>query len=107
MDKSLAYQIISLIITILVMVLTYFVIPWLRSKGKIGLLSFLRGMVSVAVQAAEQLYNEPGMGITKKDYVLQFLLRRGIKLEEDELDALIEAAVYNLNQIKSLPDNIE
>ena len=52
--------------------------------------------VTVAVEAAEQLYVGSGRGAEKKAYVVQFLQEKGFTLDPDSLDKLIEAAVFNL-----------
>jgi hypothetical protein len=60
--------------------------------------------VTVAVTAAEQM-KVAGLlpdGQQKKDYVLQFIRDKGITITDEELDALIEAAVYEINKAKHL-----
>ena len=49
-----------------------------------------------AVSAAEQIYSGPGKGEVKKAYVLKWLHDRGVMVDGAQLDALIEAAVYEL-----------
>ena len=39
-----------------------------------------------------------GRGEEKKAYVIDWLRNHGITVDEEKLDALIEAAVYELNQ---------
>ena len=53
--------------------------------------------VSTAVKAAEQLIRGEGKGEERLRYVLGFLKDNGVKSDESELRALIEAAVYELN----------
>ena len=52
--------------------------------------------VKIAVAAAEQIYTAAD-GDKKKQWVLDYLEQRGIILDEDELDAAIEAAVLELH----------
>ena len=40
------------------------------------------------------------MGEVKKEYVLEFLKKRGITMDIDSVDALIESEVYKLNSSK-------
>ena len=68
-------------------VITAVVIPYIKS----------RTTVKIAVTAAEQIYRGSGRGEEKKAYVLNWLAEHGITLDEDRIDALIEAAVYELN----------
>ena len=48
--------------------------------------------------AAEQVFTGAGRGDEKKAYVIDWLRSHGITVDEEKLDALIEAAVYELNQ---------
>ena len=45
----------------------------------------------------EQLYKGSGRGNEKKAYVLEWLNKHGVTMDETKLDALIEAAVHELN----------
>ena len=54
--------------------------------------------MKIAVSAAEQIFKGSGRGEEKKQYVIAWLKERGFTVDENELDALIEAAVYELNQ---------
>ena len=71
-------------------------------KSKVGEEKFkdISKWVRIAVNAAEQIYNESGMGEVKKEYVLEFLKKRGITMDIDSVDALIESEVYKLNSSK-------
>lgn len=73
-------------------------LPYLRSVTTEAQRRSIRGWVSVAVAAAEQLMRDKiGAGAEKKSWVKHFLAERGITLDEAELDALIEAEVAGLN----------
>lgn len=54
--------------------------------------------IKIAVEAAEQLFPESGMGAEKKNYVLKWLNDRGITYDAGIIDAMIESAVHKLNQ---------
>jgi hypothetical protein len=51
----------------------------------------------VAVAAAEQLFGSK-TGQQKKEYVVAFLLSKGIVADIDEVTALIESEVYKLTK---------
>ena len=53
--------------------------------------------MKIAVAAAEQLYKGAGRGAEKKAYVLEFLKKNGFTIDMDAIDAMIEAAVQQLN----------
>ena len=45
-----------------------------------------------------KIFKGSGRGEEKKQYVIAWLKERGVTVNENELDALIEAAVYELTQ---------
>ena len=57
----------------------------------------LRQWTEIAVRAAEQLYGSK-TGQQKKDYVLAFLLEKGIVFDTAEVVALLESEVYKLTK---------
>jgi LL-H family phage holin len=98
--ENVVYQILSLVLTIIGLVVTYYVIPILRRKVSYEKLFIIEMWVNIAVAAAEQM-KVAGLlpdGQEKKDFVLQFIKDKGITITEQELDALIEAAVYEINK---------
>lgn len=96
--------IIQAVLTLAVALITAFVIPWLKNKiGAQNMDEFMR-WVQIAVAAAEQLY-ESTDGDEKKAYVLNFLASKGFKVDTEELDNAIEAAVLELHN--ALYNNVE
>ena len=81
---------------LLAAVITTFVVPYIKSKTTAAQQNQINGWVRIAVSAAEQIYNGPGRGEDKKAYVLTWLRQHGVTVDEPQLDALIEAAVYEL-----------
>lgn len=77
-----------------------FLVPFVKSKVGEEKFKDISKWVQIAVNAAEQIYNESGMGEVKKEYVLEFLKKRGITMDIDSVDALIESEVYKLNSSK-------
>lgn len=103
-------QIVVAIIGLLSAVITGFLIPWIRSKTGINngqieenSMVILRTVVTIAVQAAEQLYNSE-QGKEKKAYVINVLAEQGYILDpnkvDDAIDSLIESIVYEVHQEK-------
>ena len=72
-----------------------FLIPFLKKKLTAEKLAGLRTWVDVAVLAAEQLIGSK-QGQAKKQFVLNFLQRKGYTVNSDEVDKIIESAVYKL-----------
>lgn len=103
MNNELIVQIGTIVIALLGALVTYVVIPFIRSKTTKEQRDNVSFWVSVAVSAAEMIFKEKGAGKAKKEYVWEFLVSKGIKITEEQLDALIEAAVYEINKIKEQP----
>lgn len=100
--ENITYQIMTLIISLIGVILTGLVVPLLRAKITNEKMTTLEMWVNVAVAAAEQIFNVPGSGIKKKMYVMEFLKTKGVTITDQELDALIESAVYEINRAKNL-----
>ena len=90
--------IVSAAITLIVALITTFLIPWLKNKLDADKFEKVRAWTKVAVQAAEMIYNGAGRGEEKKAYVIQYLNDKGFKLDTATIDALIESAVLELKQ---------
>lgn len=88
--------IMEAVITLIIAVVSAFVIPWLKRKISAGKLAEISEWVQIAVTAAEQIYNGPGRGEEKKAYVLKFLTDKGYTVDMAAIENLIEAAVYEL-----------
>ncbi len=89
--------VIELLVAVLSAVVTVLVIPMLKQKLSKEKCEALETWVSVAVRAAEQIYGSK-TGQQKKDYVLSFLLSKGIVFDTEEVVAMIESEVYKLAQ---------
>ena len=89
--------IINAVIALIAAIITVFLIPWIKSKVEAEKLSKITSWVRIAVDAAEQIYKESGMGEQKKQYVLDFLEGKGFTIDPNSIDAMIEAAVLSLN----------
>lgn len=85
------FALISLIITVLI-------VPYIRSKTTASQQAEIDGWVEVVVAAAEQIYVGSGRGAEKKVYVVNWLKAHKVVVDDDKLDALIEAAVYKLKK---------
>jgi len=100
-------KISELILQILVLTLPYFAAiaaAWVKAKYETARAQLdssqrygLDLVVSYAVDAAEQVYKD-GNGEDKKKYVLgvaeNYIAKSGIKIDLDDLEAQIEAAVF-------------
>lgn len=88
-------HIIEAVIALLSAVVTGIIVPVLKERLTCTRQEHLQFWVETAVKAAEQLYGSK-TGQQKKEYVVSFLLSKGIVFDIDEVSAMIESAVYNL-----------
>ena len=89
--------IINTIIALIAAVISAFVIPWIKSKTTSQQREELVAWIKIAVSAAEQIYKGSRRGEEKKQYVLDFLQQNGFSIDEEAVNAAIEAAVKQLN----------
>lgn len=90
-------EIFKLAIELIVACASLWLIPWLRARLNAEQVSDMLRWVEIAVSAAEQLY-EASQGNAKKQYVTAFLEERGYRVDEEELNLAIEAAVLRLHK---------
>lgn len=89
--------IIEAVFALAAAVITAIVIPYIKSRTTAQQQAEINAWVKIAVAAAEQIYTGSGRGEEKKAYVLNWLAEHGITMDEERINALIEAAVYDLN----------
>ena len=92
--------VMRIVITFCAAMLTAAIVPWFKRLCHDARYKSLVETVKTAVMAAEQTITGSGMGTIKKDEVTAFLsewlLDRGYSISVQELNELIEAAVYGL-----------
>ena len=93
--------IVTAVIALIGVIITTALIPYIRSRTTAEQRATLASWVQIAVTAAEQLYKGYGRGAEKKEYVLAFLAGKGLLVDSAQVEALIEAAVYELPKIIS------
>lgn len=90
------------VLSLVAIIVTVYLVPWLRSKTTKEQREEINAWVKIAVRAAEQLFRGSGRGTEKKQYVidfmLEFLAKRKLTINMDELDKMLEAAVLELNK---------
>lgn len=92
---------LKLILLLVAAVYTYVLVPFIKAKTTDSQLESLKSFVRVGVRAAEMMYKEHGMGELKKKYVLSYLQDLGYEVNLEEIDAIIEGAVFELkNDLK-------
>ena len=90
--------IIEAVFALIAAVVTAIVIPFIKNKTTATQQETINNWVRIAVAAAEQIYAGAGRGVEKKAHVLAFLKSKGITIDVESVDAMIEAAVFELNK---------
>lgn len=99
--------IILAVIALCTVLLTSFVIPKLKAKHPqeeidkaLNQLEVYKNVAMLACRMVEQLY--PGMAQTKfneaRNFMIDYLTKAGIKIDEDQVTAAIESAVLEINK---------
>ena len=93
-------DIIEAAVVLISALITTFLLPYLRQRLSDEKRQKLIFWIETAVKAAEQLYGSKA-GQQKKEYVVAFLLSKGIVANIDEVTALIESEVYKLTKAQN------
>ena len=99
--------IILAVIALCTVLLTSFVIPKLKTKhpqeeidNALNQLEVYKNVAMLACRMVEQLY--PGMAQIKfneaRNFMIDYLTKAGIKIDEDQVTAAIESAVLEINK---------
>ena len=91
--------IVQAVFALVGVLITSLLLPWIRSKTTAEQQEEIKQWVKIAVAAAEQIFVGQGRGEEKKQWVLEFLSKYNLKVDMDAIDALIEAAVWELNNL--------
>ena len=104
MNENL-FNIILTIIPVIGAIITYFVIPFIKSSVSEKQLAQYKEWAKLAVKTAEMLWRETGHGEDKKAYVINFLNdmfnKNKVVITEEQINILIESAVKEMKEIES------
>lgn len=96
MNPELITKITELIVTIIIAVISIYVIPWLKTKVGDDKYNTILEYAETLVRSAEKIYTVEEWK-TKKDYAVHLLNKKiesmGLKISESEINAIIEGAV--------------
>ena len=99
--NDITFNILKIVVTVATALISAYAIPLLKEKLKDAKYQRLLEIVEIAVRAAEQTIKGSGQGAIKKDEVINFvtswMISHGIEISEEQLDQLIEAAVWQLH----------
>lgn len=88
----------ELLISLLAVVITTYLIPWIKARTTSAQQEYIRAAAHVAVYAAEKFYGA-GNGDKKLEYASKVLKEDyGIELNLNKLEAVIDAAIKEMEQ---------
>ena len=94
--------IIEAVIALIGIVITSFLIPYLKSKMTANQFSYLEGVVKTAVYGAEVLFGGSARGDEKREYVLSYVKSvcesKHITFDADEVRQILEKSWLELTQ---------
>lgn len=97
--SEIIFEILRLVVLLAVLVVTYYLIPWVRGKIGQDRLDEITRWVNTAVLMAQQVYNAK-TGAERKaiviDLLKDILIAKNISISDNQLDMLIEAAVKQM-----------
>lgn len=97
--NDIIFEVIKIVVMVAVLVITRYLVPWLKEKIGADKLAVAEKWAKYAVLKAQQvLWNETGKD--RKAYVTEFLkkilIAKNIALSDEQMDVLIEAAVKQM-----------
>lgn len=104
MNSDMIIQIGTIVIALIGAIVTYIITPYIKQKTSKEQREIILFWVRFAVNGAEQMDQAGIIDTPKKQFVIKYvkdiLNKKGITITEEQLDILIEAAVYEINQWK-------
>lgn len=97
--NEIIFDVIKVVVMVAVLVITRYLVPWLKEKIGADKLAVAEKWTRYAVLKAQQvLWNQGGQD--RKAYVMEFLrkilIAKNIAMSDEQLDVLIEAAVKQM-----------
>jgi LL-H family phage holin len=108
--SNIVFDIIRIVVFAVFLVATKYILPlvtsWLQEKISENQYSLLLAVVESVVQGLEQEFKgESGKGTTKKEqattFVKEYCEKHNIDMSDEQISALIESAVYGINEAKA------
>ena len=100
MDQGLV-QIVLAIIGLLGTLITAIAVPLIKAKYDAEKRAKIYDYIKIAVGAADQILKvEDPTGEKRKQFVVDYLTEKGLKITMEDLNMMIEAAVQQLNIIQ-------
>lgn len=101
MNKEV-FELVILLLKVILMAVGVFIIPYVQKYLKTNTTKEQREnalfWVKQVTRIAEELYKIKGSGKLKKEYVLEWLNKNGVKLSNEQLSILIDMVVEEYNR---------
>ncbi len=108
--NEILFEVIKVVVMVAVLVITRYLVPWLKEKIGADKLAVAEKWAKYAVLKAQQVLWEKD-GQDRKAYVVEFLkeilIAKNIALSDEQLDILIEAAVKQMKIEENTAVSIE
>lgn len=103
--NDVLFNLILALISILGTVITGVVVPYIKEKLGNEKLAKYEYWASMAVETAEMIFKEQGVGETKKEYVINFLNemfnKNKVVIAEEQIEVLVESCVKEMKMNES------
>ena len=100
--NEVTFNILKIVVSVVSALVAVYLIPFIKAQTADVKYQKLLDMVEVAVRAAEQTIKGSGQGAAKKEEVIKFvtdwMMEHGVTITYDQLEQLIEAAVFNMKR---------
>lgn len=100
--NELTFDLLKIVISVCAAIITVYAVPYLKTLKEDRRYAQILDMVDVAVRAAEQTIKGAGKGVEKKkeveNIIYAWLMEKGIEITPEQINQLIECAVYQLKQ---------
>lgn len=100
MINDITFVVLKLVVSVCAILVTIYVIPFLKSKVDDKQWNDLLDIVEKSVLAAEQTIGAKNGTIKKSEvmaFVMDYISDKGLNLTKELVDQLVEAAVYKMN----------
>lgn len=104
---DVTFAILKLVISICAMLLTAYIAPYYKALSESEKYAQLVGIVDAAVMTAEQtmkVFSGAAKKINVETQVLNWMKQHNVKMSAEQINSLIESAVYAIKQAKDGKD---
>lgn len=104
--NEILFEILKAVVVLAVILFVRYAVPFIKVKIEASKYDWIIQWAEIAVRSAEQTILGSGTGKDKKAIVTEFLkkllISKNISLSDEQLDNLIEAAVFAMNEGKQV-----